>query len=74
MKYIYLMTKNPGKIAAAQSVFSKYDIEVRSLDFDIPEIQADTSIEIAKYAVERAYEKFKEPVIREDHSLFIDEI
>lgn len=74
MKYIYLMTKNPGKIAAAQSVFSKYDIEVRSLDFDIPEIQADTSTEIAKYAVERAYEKFKEPVIREDHSLFIDEL
>lgn len=74
MKYVYLMTKNPGKIAAAQSVFSKYDIEVKSLDFDIPEIQADTSSEVAKFAVEHAFEKFKEPVIREDHSLFIDEL
>jgi len=74
MKYVYLMTKNKGKIDAAQSVFDKYGIEVRSLDFDVPEIQADTSIEIAKNMVIQAFEKFKEPVIREDHSLFIDEI
>jgi len=73
-KYVYLMTRNQGKILAANSSFSKYDIEVRSLDFEIPEIQADTSIEIAKYAVERAWEKFHEPVIREDHSFFIDEL
>lgn len=68
------MTKNKGKILAATSAFSKYGIEVRSLDFEIPEIQADTSIEIARYAVERAWEKFHEPVIREDHSFFIDEL
>jgi XTP/dITP diphosphohydrolase len=74
MKYVYLMTKNKGKLAAAQQVFDKYQIEVRSLDFEIPEIQADTSIEVAKNMVLQAYEKFKEPVIREDHSLFIDEL
>lgn len=68
------MTKNKGKLAAAQSIFDKYSIEVRSLDFDIPEIQADTSVEIAKNMVLQAFEKFREPVIREDHSLFIDEI
>ncbi len=73
-KYVNLMTRNQGKILAANSAFSKYAIEVRSLDFDIPEIQADTSIEIARYAVEKAWEKFHEPVIREDHSLFIDEL
>jgi XTP/dITP diphosphohydrolase len=74
MKYVYLMTKNKGKLAAAQSVFDKYGVEVRSLDFDVPEIQADTSAEIAKNMVLQAFEKFREPVIREDHSLFIDEI
>jgi len=68
------MTKNKGKIAAAQSVFDKYGIEVKSLDFDVPEIQADSSLEVAKNMVFQAFEKFKEPVIREDHSLFIDEI
>lgn len=74
MNYVYLMTKNKGKIAAAQSVFDKYGIEVKSLDFDVPEIQADSSVEIAKNMVVQAFEKFKEPIIREDHSLFIDEI
>jgi len=68
------MTKNKGKLAAAQSVFDKYSIEVRSLDFEVPEIQADTSIDVAKNMVLQAFEKFKEPIIREDHSLFIDEI
>ena len=62
MKYVYLMTKNKGKIDAAQGVFDKYGIEVRSLDFDVPEIQADTSIEIAKNMVIQAFEKFKEPL------------
>jgi len=64
MKYVYLMTKNKGKIDAAQSVFDKYGIEVRSLDFDVPEIQADTSIEIAKNMVIQAFEKFKEPLVQ----------
>jgi non-canonical purine NTP pyrophosphatase (RdgB/HAM1 family) len=73
-KYVNVITKNKGKLLAAQSVFSKYDIEIKSLDFDLPEIQADTSIEIAKYTAREAWEKFHEPVIREDHSFFIDEL
>lgn len=62
------MTKNKGKLQAAASIFDKYGIEVRSLDFDIPEIQADTSSEIAKNMVLQAFEKFKEPIIREDRA------
>lgn len=73
-KYVNLMTKNQGKVLAAKSSFNKYNIEIKSLDFDIPEIQADTSIEIAKYAVQQAWDKFHEPVIREDHSFFINEL
>ncbi len=73
-KYVYLMSKNPSKIFAAKKAFSEYEIELRSLDFEIPEIQADTSVEIAKYAVQQAWEIFHEPVIREDHSFFIDEL
>ncbi len=74
MNYIYLLTKNPGKIAAAAKIFNKRNIEVRSLDFDVPEIQASTSIEIARHTVAQAYHKFKEPIVREDHSFFIDEL
>jgi len=68
------MTKNKTKLSAAQGIFVKYGIEVKSLDFEVPEIQADSSIEVARNMVLQAYEKFKEPVIREDHSLFIDEL
>lgn len=74
MKEVYLMTKNVGKLVAARSAFAPFEIEVKSLDFEIPEIQAPTSIEIAKYAVTEAFAKFKKPVIREDHSFFIDEL
>lgn len=56
MKEVYLMTKNPGKVLAAQSAFVPFGIEVKSLDFDIPEIQANTSIEIARDAVSKAYD------------------
>lgn len=74
MKSIYLITKNKGKIASAQVAFTPYSITVVPLDFDIPEIQASTSIEIAKYTVQEAYSKFSQPVMREDHGFFIDEL
>lgn len=72
MKYVYLMTKNQGKIKAANNAFSKYGIELKSLDLEIPEIQADSSIEIAREAVKQAFDKTKKPVIREDHSFYIN--
>lgn len=72
--YINIITKNPGKINVARSVFSKYGIEVKQLDFEIPEIQADNSLIIARHTAEEAYKKFKEPIIREDHSFYINEL
>lgn len=74
MKQVYLLTGNKDKIAAANLIFNKYSIEVLSLDLDLPEIQAATSIEIASYTAREAFEKKKLPVIREDHSLYINEL
>jgi len=68
------MTKNKGKLLAATSTFSTYGIEVRSCGLDIPEIQAENSIEIARMAVEQAYSMLHEPIVREDHSFYIDEL
>lgn len=68
---IYLLTKNVGKIKAASSVFSTYGIEVKSIEKEYPEIQADSSIEIARWAAQEAAQEFNVPVIREDHSFFI---
>lgn len=69
---IYLLTKNPGKIKAAKSVFEKYGIEVGNVEAKCPEIQADTSLEVARYAAKLASEDTGLPVVREDHSLFIN--
>ena len=69
---VYLITKNPGKILAAQSVFSKFRINVKNIEKDYPEIQANSSIEVAKYTVNEAGKEFNLPLVREDHSLFIN--
>ena len=70
-KEIFIITKNKGKILAAQSVFSKFGIVVKNIEKDYPEIQANSSMKIAKYAVEQAGKDYNLPIIREDHSLFI---
>jgi len=67
---IYLITKNPGKIMAAKSVFDKYGIEIGNIEKEYPEIQADSSLEIAKYTALEAAKDSKLPTIREDHSLY----
>ena len=69
---IFLVTKNPGKLLAARSVFDKYNIEIQNVDKDYPEIQADTSLEIAKYTALEAAKELNTPAVREDHSLFIE--
>lgn len=69
---IYLSTHNPGKIKAAKSVFDKYGIEVFIVEKDYSEIQADSSLEIAKHSAIQAAKDLGVPVVREDHSLFIN--
>jgi len=69
-----LLTKNPGKILAAQKAFSRYDIELKRVDEEYEEIQADTSLEIARHAAKLISKKKNISVIREDHSLFINEL
>lgn len=72
LKKIYLLTKNLGKLKAANSVFNKYNIELQPIEKEFPEIQADTSLEIARYSAIQAAKELGVPVVREDHSLFID--
>lgn len=68
---IYLVTRNNGKIIAAKSVFDKYKVELMGVEKDYAEIQAATSLEIAKYTALEAAGELKTAAIREDHSLFI---
>ncbi len=71
MKEVFLITVNKGKLLAAQKAFSKYGIQVKQINKEYLEIQAKSSLEIARFTVLEAIKEFKVPVIREDHSLFI---
>lgn len=74
MKQVYLLTGNLDKIKAANLIFNKCNVEVLPLELDIPEIQAKSSTEIARYMVNQAYKMTGKPTIREDHSFFIKEL
>jgi XTP/dITP diphosphohydrolase len=69
---ITILTKNPGKRLAAKTVFDKYGIKAIFLDKEYPEIQAGSSLEIAKFTALQASKELNIPVIREDHSFFIN--
>ena len=69
---VTLLTKNSGKLKAAKSVFEPYSIVLEATDFEFPEIQADSSLEIAKHTAISAAKALNKPVIREDHSLFLN--
>ena len=72
IKSLYLITQNPGKLKAARSVFDKYHISILPVEKDYPEIQADSSLEIARFTAISVAKELNSPVIREDHSLFIN--
>ena len=68
---IYLLTKNEWKILAAQEVFTSNSIKLFMLDKNYPEIQADTSMDVARYSSLMASKDNNISVIREDHSLYL---
>lgn len=69
---IYLVTKNHGKIAAARHAFAGNNIELVSVEKDYPEIQADTSLEIARFTAQEAAHELGAPALREDHSFCLN--
>jgi len=69
---VNILTKNPGKQLAAEEAFKKYGIAVNFIEKDFPEIQADSSLEIAAFTAKMAAKELNMPVVREDHSLFLD--
>jgi len=67
-----ILTKNPGKMLVAKNVFDKYGIKVNFIKNDYPEIQGENSLKIVEFTALQAAKDFNMPVIREDHSLFIN--
>lgn len=69
---VIVITRNQSKLDAAKAVFNKFGINLENTDKEYPEIQADTSLEIARFTAIQAAKELKKPVIREDHSLFLN--
>jgi XTP/dITP diphosphohydrolase len=71
---ILVITGNPDKVEAAEKAFEGTNIAVKQLDDSSPEIQASTSLEVARHRVRKALENYDKPVVREDHSLYLNAI
>lgn len=71
---VMLLTQNKGKIAAAQLAFNDTNIEIIEANREYFEIQADSSIEIAKYSALEAAKENNVIAIREDHGFFINSL
>jgi len=68
---VVLLTRNPGKLAAAREAFARYGIRVEPHADAPDEIQADTSLDIARHAALQAARRLGYPVVREDHALYL---
>lgn len=70
----YIITSNEDKLQAARKAFENTEIQLERFETEFPEIQASSSLEIARHAVEKVMDKVEAPIIREDHSLYLDAI
>lgn len=70
----YLLTGNSDKLKSARKAFKGKNAVLKQLGEDYPEIQASSSLEIARHTVKQAMEDYDKPVMREDHSMYLDAI
>ncbi|MDO8481170.1 MAG: RdgB/HAM1 family non-canonical purine NTP pyrophosphatase [Nanoarchaeota archaeon] len=64
-------THNPNKVREFKEILHGI-AEVEQLNEEYPEIQADTSEEVALESVKKLAEKYKKTIVVEDSGLFID--
>ncbi len=70
-KNITFVTGNKYKIAAMKEILDKYGITLQNEAIDTPEIQAQTSAEVAAFSAQWAANELKRPVIKADSGLFV---
>jgi XTP/dITP diphosphohydrolase len=68
---LYFISKNVGKLRAVQHAFEGSSVHIEQLEGDFPEIQAETSLEIARYTAATVSKQVGAPVLREDNSIFL---
>jgi XTP/dITP diphosphohydrolase len=73
---IYLVTTNTKKLLTASSALSKFgvDLEMLSVDYEVPEIQSYSVEEIAKFSAAFVSKKEGKPVLVTDVGYFIESL
>lgn len=69
---IHFLSQNSFKINTAQMAMKPYGIEVVPIELNIPEIQAETNLEIAVHGTKKAVKKINQPIMREDHGFYLN--
>lgn len=72
IQQIHFLTQNPFKIATAKLAMKPFDIEIIPISLNVPEIQADTNIKIARQSAIEAAKLLNQPVVREDHGFYLN--
>jgi len=65
MKLTFI-TGNKYKLQSAMKALAPYGIEVEQVKLETPEIQSESSREIAEYSAKYAAEKLQKPVVVSD--------
>jgi len=74
LKVFKFITKNKGKVEEFRAYTKASVIEIAHVDASYPELQADTLVEVAKYALQYCKAFYDPPFIIEDSGLFIDDL
>ena len=71
---VFLITGNPEKLYFARKAFEQTNIQLEQINPDYREVQASSSLEVARHTIEKFIGEYDRPIIREDHSLYLDGI
>lgn len=72
-KVITLITGNPRKVKSLQNAVAPYGYKVEAIKMKFPEIQANTTAEVAAFAARWIAEKTNKPCVKMDSGFFIKE-
>ncbi len=69
--HIYFATSNPHKAVEIRNALQKYGVDVKHIELELTEIQADELEKVAEFKAKEAYRLVGHPVMVEDAGLFI---
>jgi len=70
-KVITLITGNPRKAESLQNVVAPYGFKVEATKMEFPEIQANTTAEVAAFAAKWVTDKINKPCVKMDSGFFV---